>query len=273
MTSPTDAERVLADVRSAFTKIRVTEDAHGLRAMWFGNGVRQSAMRPGAPDYLESPYPPAMIAGLALAERVDRLAVLGLGGGTIPAFLRVHLPRCHIDVVEIDPVVADLARRFFGFAEEPALRLYLEDARRFLERAKIGYDAIIVDCADAGGTPPHLAAREFLLRARDQLSQGGVVIGNIWNRLANHHYDSMIRTYRDVFESVFLVSVPRIGNQIAHALPRRLELTAADFAARVRAFAQQHQLRTDLTAAATRGFRRGDEEPVGGIVLRDPGVA
>jgi spermidine synthase len=274
MVTTTDAERVLTDARSAFNTIRVTEDAQGLRAMWFGaNRVRQSVIRPGAPHHLESPYPPAMIAGLALAERIDRLAVLGLGGGTIPAFLRAHLQLCRIDVVEIDPIVADIARRFFGFAEDPMLRLYIEDARRFLERSSGRYDAIIVDCSDAGGIPPHLATREFLLRARGQVAQGGVVIGNIWSQRANRHYDSMIRTYCDVFESVILLSVPEIGNQIVHALPQRLELTAADFVARARAFAQQHRLPIDLAAAAAHGFRRGEEELVQGAVLRDPGVA
>ena len=48
--------------------------------------------------------------------------VVGLGGGALPAFLSRH---CHMDVqsVELDPVVADLARRHFGFADSATLQV------------------------------------------------------------------------------------------------------------------------------------------------------
>lgn len=50
--------------------------------------------------------------------------VVGLGGGGLPVFLNRH---CHMDVqaVELDPVVVDLARRHFGFAESASLRVRL----------------------------------------------------------------------------------------------------------------------------------------------------
>ena len=50
--------------------------------------------------------------------------VVGLGGGGLPVFLNKH---CGMDVqsVELDPVVVDLARRHFGFADSANLQVNL----------------------------------------------------------------------------------------------------------------------------------------------------
>ncbi|KAL3138414.1 hypothetical protein ABBQ32_006209 [Trebouxia sp. C0010 RCD-2024] len=55
-----------------------------------------------------------------------RAMVVGLGGGGLPVFLNRH---CHMDVqaVELDPVVVDLARRHFGFADSASLRATVGD--------------------------------------------------------------------------------------------------------------------------------------------------
>jgi spermidine synthase len=273
MASPADSQHVLVKVESKLNTILVTEDPRGFRTLWFGpERVRQSVVRPGSPAHLESPYPPAMIAGLALVDRVDRLLILGLGGGTIPAFLRTQFPRARVDVVEIDPVVAEIAIGYFGFREDAAMRLHLMDARRFMERCDGGYDAIMLDCAGTGGVPHHLATREFLLSVRGRLAADGLAVGNIWGRAANRHYDSMVTTYRDTFDSVFFLAVREVGNQIIFALPRRIELTADQFVARARSFAERRRLPIDLAACAARGFRSADQERVQGSVLHDPGA-
>lgn len=50
--------------------------------------------------------------------------VVGLGGGGLPVFLNQH---CGMDVqsVELDPVVVDLARRHFGFADSATLQVMM----------------------------------------------------------------------------------------------------------------------------------------------------
>ncbi len=50
--------------------------------------------------------------------------VVGLGGGGLPVFLNKH---CGMDIqsVELDPIVVDLARRHFGFADSASLQVNL----------------------------------------------------------------------------------------------------------------------------------------------------
>jgi len=51
----------------------------------------------GDPDHLELPYARAALAGLALCEEPRRMLVVGLGGGSLPMFLRAHYPAATID--------------------------------------------------------------------------------------------------------------------------------------------------------------------------------
>ena len=55
------------------------------------------------------------------SDRTQAL-VVGLGGGGLPVFLNRH---CDMDVltIELDPVVVDLARRHFGFADSASLQV------------------------------------------------------------------------------------------------------------------------------------------------------
>ena len=62
--------------------------------------------------------------GSAKGRGKPQALVVGLGGGALPVFLNRH---CHMDVqsVELDPVVVDLARRHFSFADSATLRVKL----------------------------------------------------------------------------------------------------------------------------------------------------
>src|SRR5450759_626360 len=84
-------ERVLDEKASSYSTIIVTEDGEGLRTLRFEKGgARQSVVKPGDPEYLALPYASVMLAGLALSDEPRRILVVGLGGGTLPMFLRKH---------------------------------------------------------------------------------------------------------------------------------------------------------------------------------------
>src|SRR5438445_3348440 len=105
------AQTVIYEKASPYNTIIVTEDHKGMRTLLFERGGgRQSVVKPGAPDHLELPYARTGPAGLALCEEPRHMLVVGLGGGSLPMFLRAHYPAATIDVAEIDPDVVDVAR-------------------------------------------------------------------------------------------------------------------------------------------------------------------
>ena len=107
-----------------------------------------------------------MPIGLAVVEEPKRILIVGLGGATIPNFLHKHYPRTTIDVVDIDPDVVVVAKKFFGFKDDPTMRAHVADGRKFVEESRDRYDIIFLDAYGRDNIPYHLATREFLQAAR-----------------------------------------------------------------------------------------------------------
>lgn len=53
--------------------------------------------------------------------------LVGLGGGGLPQFLRDFMPSVTIEVVELDPVVLEVAKQWFGFQPDDRLTVTLGD--------------------------------------------------------------------------------------------------------------------------------------------------
>ena len=264
------ADTLLHEQPSMFGTIVVTEDDAGVRTLRFGRaGPRQSVVKPGDPDHLVLQYTRSAFVGLALADKPRRMLVVGVGGGTLPMFLRKHYPEAAIDAVDIDANVLEVARKFLGFREDATLRAHVADGRAFIEAVREPYDVIFLDAFSSSDLPAHLTTQEFLRAVRRALAPSGVVVGNIWDRYANRLYDSMLRTYQEVFDEVYLISVPAAGNKILLALPRVLKLSEEEIEARARAVGADRKFRFDLGDAATYGFVQLRERNAAGQVLRD----
>lgn len=260
---------LLYEKASAFGTILVTEE-NGLRTLRFEHGgARQSVVKLGDPDHLELPYARVAMAGLAVCDEPRRILVVGLGGGSLPMFLRKHYPAAEIDAVDIDPDVVNVARKYFGFREDAQMRAHVGDGREFIERFRQPYDMIFLDAFSSDSVPAHLTTQEFLRAVRRALKPGGVVVGNVWSRLSNPLYDSMVRTYQDVFDELYILEVAGAGNKILLAVPRRLALTRDQLAARAAKISTAKQFRFDLGELVSQGLQHAQEESRDGRVLRD----
>jgi len=235
---------------------RITQDQEGIRVLRFGKeGPRQSVVKIGDLDYLGLPYAKSAMIGLAFTDAVDRILVVGLGGGTIPMFLRKHYPSAQIDVVEIDPQIISLATHYFNFAQDSLLHAYAQDGRAFIEGVQKPYDLIFLDAFSATGIPAHLATKEFLLALKKSLKRSGVIIANKWSTpKVNPLYKSMLRTYQEVFHEVYTLRVPEAGNKVVIALPRLTGLTLNQITARAQQMSTQHQLPFDLSQVLQAGL-------------------
>ncbi|KAL0366733.1 UNVERIFIED_CONTAM: eEF1A lysine and N-terminal methyltransferase, partial [Sesamum radiatum] len=68
-----------------------------------------------------------------------KTVVIGLGAGLLPMFMKKCLPSLEIEVVELDPVVRDVARDYFGFREDERLKVHVTDGIEFVrEKADSG---------------------------------------------------------------------------------------------------------------------------------------
>ncbi len=262
--------KVLCERDSPYNTIVVTEDGRGVRTLSFKkDGAQQSVVKVGDPDHIELPYARVMPVGLALVEKPQRVLIVGLGGGTIPSFLHKHYPEATIDAVDIDPDVVDVAKEFFGFREDSTMRAHVNDGRRFIEECRDPYDIIFLDAYGSENIPYHLATREFLVAVRRALTPNGAVVGNVWSRRSNTLYDSMVRTYQDVFDELYVFDVRDSGNKILVALPYERQIQRDELAQRARSVSAEKDFPFDMGELVEYGYRREKEKNSRGRVLTD----
>ena len=268
------AEKVVYDKPSAYNNIIVTEDEDGYRVLRFErHGARQSIAKPGDPTFLGFAYTKVAFSGLALAQDVRRIMIVGLGGGTMPMFLRHYYPNAAIDVVDIDPDVIAVAKQFFGFREDEHLHAHAGDGRKFVESVREPYDVVFLDAFGTRNVPPHLTTIEFLRAVRRSVKPTGVIIGNIWGRPSNPLYDSMVRTYQEVFDDLYILDVPGTTNKIVLALPRKQPLDRAQYAQAARKLGSDKGFKFDAGDIAEDQFANMGRKTKTGRVLRDAETA
>jgi len=262
---------VIYEKASAYGTVVITDEGEGVRALRFGrDGVRQSLIKLGDPEYLGLAYTSVALTGLALCnEQARRFLIIGLGGGTLPAFLRHHYPDSDIDAVDINPVVATAAKTYLGFLEDARMRIHIADGRHFIESVKRPYDAIFLDAYGDDAVPAHLTTREFLAAVRRAVRSDGVVIGNLWSVATRPPYDSMVRTYRDSFDELYVLRVASTNNRILFALPRPERLNRDELAAQARKLAAAKHFRFNPGHLIERGLMSAEHEAAGGRILTD----
>ena len=243
--APASAEIIYRE-RSMYQNILLTQTGDRLCLQFSLRETRhsQSCIDQRRPKEMVFTYTKMMTAALLLNPAPRRALIAGLGGGTLPSALAELFPEAAIEVAEIDPAVAKVAERFFGFAETDRLRVRIQDARVFVKRAlERGerYDLIMLDAFTGDYIPEHLMTREFLNEARSLLTADGILAANTF--AASRLYDHESVTYRDVFGPFFNLRMPGSSNRVILASrqplpgPEQLRARADALEARLRPFA------------------------------------
>ena len=212
--------------KSEFNLVIVRQSEDGIRQLLFEDGgAVQTAIDMNDPPRLVHAYARAIMASLAVAPTPQRIMIVGLGGGVMPAFLRRNFPDAQIDIAELDPEVFAVAKRFFNFREDPKMKVYVGDGRKFIEQTANRYDIIYLDAYGADSIPYMLATKEFMTAVRAKLADGGIAVSNVWGPSSNRLYASMLRTYEAVFAELHVVRAPYSENRILIALTAKKSLT------------------------------------------------
>ena len=176
------------------------------RYLRFDNSL-QSAMYLRDPYRTRYRYTDFFHLGVAYNSDARNVLFVGLGAGSSEKRLWRDFPRLQIEAVELDPVVVDVAYRYFHVPRDPRLRIDVGDGRRFLAGDERRWDVIVVDAFFADAIPSHLVTQEFLELVRSRLAPGGVVVMNAIGALAgpgSRLFRSVYKTYRTAFPTVLV---------------------------------------------------------------------
>lgn len=88
---------------------------------------------------------------------------------------------CPCDVVEIDPVVVELAHKWLPPSLFENVKIHIDDAHRFILTAtNRQWDLLVVDVFIDLLVPDNLRSESFLCACADRLTSGGLLLYNIF---------------------------------------------------------------------------------------------
>ena len=134
---------------------------------------------------------------------------IGAGAYSVPKALLQELPEIHVDVVEIEPVLVEIGKRFFRVPDSSRLVNYIEDGRRFLHDSDKAYDIIFSDVY-VSSIPAHFATKEFFEIAKEKLAPEGIFLANIVGDLTSDPPSFVLaemKTFRTVFPQSYFFAV------------------------------------------------------------------
>jgi spermidine synthase len=197
-------------------------ETQGMRSLHFAAAEIQSRMSLLAPDALDLEYTRMMMGFLMFNSQPERIGMIGLGGGSLAKFCHRHLPRCAIEVVEIDADVIALRDRFSVPRDDARFRVLAGDGADYVRACAAAAsaasqpDILLVDGFDRSGVPPQLCSQAFYDDCHGALREGGIMTVNLH---VNHPlHDSYVDRIRDCFgHAVFEVVDDDMTNSIVFA--------------------------------------------------------
>lgn len=132
-----------------------------------------------------------------------RVLVLGLGLASVPFLLeKIFGCRCQYLAVEIDPTVADLAKRYALPRLKSHVAIEVADAASYVAHCTETFDMIAVDIFNDQQVPEAVETEAFLGDCRRLLAPGGMLL---YNRLYDQtvHRDRTDWFFSRVFRTIF----------------------------------------------------------------------
>lgn len=211
----------VARFKSPYSNI-IIRDFGALRNLYFvrdnGEEVIESTIDKGFPDNLFLTYTQVMFSTHLIKKEHKESLLVGLGGGSMVNFIIHYFPETQLDVVEIDKEIYNVSKKYFFLKESENVKIYIEDAFKFINRTDKKYDSIYMDAflkpsseTDSTGVSIKLKTKDFYNKLKSHLKPGGVVSFNI-----NSHekLSSDVSAIKESFPNVYVFKKSGSGNYI-----------------------------------------------------------
>lgn len=206
----------------ALHSLRYLRVSHSLLGgVWTGDMVDTIGNSPPQTDEFGTPIGDSIYSAFVLQEAVRLIndisrcqdsscgnaLIIGVGTGIAADALARH--GVTTTLVEIDPAVYNAARRFFGLRHPGDDKVFLEDARDWLDKrvatqpissvSTRKFDIVIHDCFSGGGVPKQLFSLEFWDQLKTTMTSRGVVAINFVGKLGSKSSQAVVTTLLKAF--------------------------------------------------------------------------
>ena len=199
-----------------YERIAITDNTpnfEGSRTLFLDKSASSAVfISDGSP--LATPYAKYLEFGTILEQEPEKILVLGGGGYAIPRYAKQLFPNAKIDVVEIEPRLFELSKKYLHLDDTSNLTNYIKDGRAFLADSQEDYDIIFIDVYSSFiSIPSHMTTVEFFNLVERHLSDDGMLLANVIGSLDpsnNRFFTAKIRTFSLVFPNtkIFALSSP-----------------------------------------------------------------
>jgi spermidine synthase len=170
---------------------------------------KQSCVLLDNPKYLALDYYKLLFGSLYLNPKPNKALIIGLGGGSIANGLSFLFPHLNLDIVEINPDIPKIAKKYFYFTPNENTRVIVDDGIEFIKNTNTQYDLIIIDAFNSMEIPDSFLTLKSIQSLKSLLSSGGVLA---INSILPHQKSLITSLYKQVFGQYF--SLVRNDNQI-----------------------------------------------------------
>jgi spermidine synthase len=142
---------------------------------------------------------------MAVHPAAKDILVIGAGdGGVVRELTRYDSVR-RIDMVEIDPLVVDVCKKFLPQTacrlDDPRLNIVFEDGLKFVRTKRDEYDLVIVDSTDPFGPGEGLFTREFYGNCYNALKDDGIMVNQHESPFYDQDAAACQRAHKRIVES------------------------------------------------------------------------
>lgn len=207
----------------------------------------QSKMRLDAPDELVLGYTQTMMGFLIFNSEPGKIAMIGLGGGSLAKYCHRYLPNSHISVIENDAQVLALRESFLIPPNDRRFQVTLRDGSEFVKHSTNQFDILLVDGFDRTGQPASLCTQIFYDDCFAALASDGIMAVNLLGTNAANT-DCIARIQRSFRGAAIIVNANESTNIIVFACKgETLDLPDYVLLGRLRGLACDHTVRLGST--------------------------
>ena len=142
---------------------------------------------------------------MAVHPLVKKVLVIGAGDGGVIRELTRYPEIEHIDMVEIDPLVVEVCRKYLPKTacrlDDPRLSIHYEDGLKYVRFKENEYDLIIVDSTDPFGPGEGLFTREFYGNCYKALKEDGIMVNQHESPFYAEDAEACKRAHKRIVES------------------------------------------------------------------------
>lgn len=219
-----EKRNIVLEKESEYFLITVEDSETGKRHLVFNpKKGSQSTIILAEPEKIITNFMQYSFLSLAMQKNKPKRALfIGMGAGVMPMFLRRIYPKLKMDIVEIDPAIPPIAKKYFGFEKDSNMNIIIKDGRLFLNKCKGKYDLIYIDAYNSKEIPFQLTTLEFFQHAKRSTTTNGILVANIANFGDMDFIFGEFETVNEVYGNISVFVCPRSTNFVLFASKENL---------------------------------------------------